>query len=159
MERYATIVLLVVSVAALSYLKTEQLDFYAANAEASEAAAVEAAAVEAAERIEAAKIKFTIPHDRDANTTDIVVALDGSDSFDLEGDSLFYAWSQTSGSDVYLQYEDDSNGNTATFVANPGEYTFKLTVSDAYGSSSSNETTIAVEAEPNSPPEAVVKVY
>ncbi|HHZ81861.1 MAG TPA: hypothetical protein EYN28_00305 [Flavobacteriales bacterium] len=159
MERYATIVLLVASVAALGYLKMEQLELYAANDEASEAAAVEAAAVEEAEQIEAAKIRFTIPHDRDANTTDILVSLDGSDSYDVEGDSISYSWTQISGSDVYLEYEEGSDGNTATFIADPGEYTFKLTVSDAYGSASSDETTVAVAEEPNSPPEVVVKVY
>lgn len=159
MERIATIVLLVASVAAVGYLKMEQLDLRAANAEIAAAAAVEAAEAEAAELVEAAKIRFTIPHDRDVNTTDITVALDGSESFDVEGDSLSYSWTQISGNDVYLQYADDADGNTTNFRASPGEYTFKLTVSDAYGSSSSGETTVSVAEEPNSPPEVIVKVY
>jgi len=159
MERIATILLLAACGAALGYLKTEQLELYAANAEATELAAAENAAAEAAELIEAAKIRFTIPHDRDAYTTDITVALDGSDSYDAEGDSLSYTWTQTSGNDVYLQYADDADGNTTTFRASPGEYTFTLTVVDAYGSSSSGETTVSVADEPNSPPEVVVKVY
>ena len=121
--------------------------------------AVEAAEADAAELVEAAKIRFTIPHDRDVNTTDITVALDGSESFDVEGDSLSYSWTQISGNDVYLQYADDADGNTTNFRASPGEYTFKLTVSDAYGSSSSGETTVSVAEEPNSPPEVIVKVY
>ena len=159
MERIATIVLLVASVAAVGYLKMEQLDLYAANAEAAEIAAAEDAAAEAVELIEAAKIRFTIPHDKDVNTTDITVALDGSDSYDVEGDSLSYTWTQTSGNNVYLQYTDDADGNTTNFSASPGEYTFKLTVSDSYGSSSSGEATVSVAEEPNSPPEVVVKVY
>lgn len=159
MERIATIILLVASVAAVGYLKMEQLDLYASNAEIAAAAAVESAAADAAELVEAAKIRFTIPHDRDVNTTDITVALDGSESFDAEGDSLSYSWTQTSGNDVYLQYADDADGNTTNFRASPGEYTFKLTVSDAYGSSSTGETTVSVAEEPNSPPEIVVKVY
>ena len=159
MERIATIVLLVASVAALGYLKMEQLDLRATNAEIAAALAVEAAEADAAELVEAAKIRFTIPHDRDVNTTDITVALDGSESFDVEGDSLSYSWTQISGNDVYLQYADDADGNTTNFRASPGEYTFKLTVSDAYGSSSSGETTVSVAEEPNSPPEVVVKVY
>ncbi|MDG2311975.1 MAG: hypothetical protein P8L64_06270 [Flavobacteriales bacterium] len=159
MERIATIVLLVASVAALGYLKMEQLDLRAANAEIAAALAVEAAEADAAELVEAAKIRFTIPHDRDVNTTDITVALDGSESFDVEGDSLSYSWTQISGNDVYLQYADDADGNTTNFRASPGEYTFKLTVSDAYGSSSSGETTVSVAEEPNSPPEVIVKVY
>ena len=96
MERIATIVLLVASVAALGYLKMEQLDLYATIPEIAAAAAVESAAADAAELVEAAKIRFTIPHDRDVNTTDITVALDGSESFDAEGDSLSYSWTQTS---------------------------------------------------------------
>jgi len=159
MERIATIVLLVASVAAVGYLKMEQLDLYASNAEIAAAEAVESAAADAAELVEAAKIRFTIPHDRDVNTTVITVALDGSESFDAEGDSLSYSWTQTSGNDVYLQYADDADGNTTNFRASPGEYTFKLTVSDAYGSSSTGETTVSVAEEPNAPPEVVVKVY
>ena len=156
MERIATIVLLVASVAALGYLKMEQLDLYAENAAA---AAVESAAADAAELVEAAKIRFTIPHDRDVNTTDITVALDGSESFDAEGDSISYSWTQTSGNDVYLRYAEDADGNTTNFRASPGEYTFKLTVSDAYGSSTTGETTVSVAEEPNLPPEVIVKVY
>ena len=159
MERIATIVLLVASVAALGYLKMEQLDLYASNAEIAATAAVESAAADAAELVEAAKIRFTIPHDRDVNTTDITVALDGSESFDAEGDSLSYSWTQTSGDDVYLRYAEDADGNTTNFRASPGEYTFKLTVSDAYGSSTTGETTVSVAEEPNLPPEVVVKVY
>ena len=159
MERIATIVLLVASVAAVGYLKMEQLDLYATNAENAAAAAVESAAADAAELVEAAKIRFTIPHDRDVNTTDITVALDGSESFDAEGDSISYSWTQTSGNDVYLRYAEDADGNTTNFRASPGEYTFKLTVSDAYGSSTTGETTVSVAEEPNLPPEVVVKVY
>ena len=159
MERIATIVLLVASVAALGYLKMEQLDLYASNAKIAADAADAAAAADAAELVEAAKIRFTIPHDRDVNTTDITVALDGSESFDAEGDSISYSWTQTSGNDVYLRYAEDADGNTTNFRASPGEYTFKLTVSDAYGSSTTGETTVSVAEEPNLPPEVVVKVY
>ena len=159
MERIATIVLLVASVAALGYLKMEQLDLRATNAEIAAAEVVESAAADAAKLVEAAKIRFTIPHDRDVNTTDITVALDGSESFDAEGDSISYSWTQTSGNDVYLRYAEDADGNTTNFRASPGEYTFKLTVSDAYGSSTTGETTVSVAEEPNLPPEVVVKVY
>jgi hypothetical protein len=159
MERIATIVLLVASVAAVGYLKMEQLELYKYNAEIAAALVVETAAADSVALVEAAKIRFTIPHDRDVNTTDITVALDGSESFDVEGDSLYYSWTQTSGNDVDLQYADDADGNTTNFRASPGEYTFKLTVSDVYGSSSTGETTVSVAEEPNSPPEIVVKVY
>ena len=156
MERYATIALLIASVAALGYLKMEQLELRAVNSAAAEVHAEENAAKEAAEKIESAKIRFTIPHDMDAYTADITVSLDGSGSFDAEGDSLSFYWDQTSGDQVYL---DTADSKTATFRATPGEYTFMLTVSDSYGSFASGSTTIAVAEEPNSPPEVVVEVY
>ena len=163
MERIATIILLVATVATVGYFKMEQLDLEAFNAKTAAAEAVKTAAADsaaaAAMLVEAAKIRFTIPHDRDVNTTDITVALDGSESFDAEGDSLSYEWTQTSGNNVNLQYAEDADGNTTNFRASPGEYTFKLTVSDSYGSSSSGETTVSVAEEPNSPPETVVKIY
>ena len=162
MERIATIILLVATVAAVGYLKMEQLDLDATNAENAAAEAVETAAADAAaaaaELVEAAKIRFTIPHDRDVNTTDITVALDGSESFDAEGDSLSYSWTQTSGNDIGL-FEGVPGDSYQIFYASPGEYTFKLTVSDAYGSSTTGETTVSVAEEPNLPPEVVVKVY
>ena len=159
MERIASILLLAAYIALIGYTEVKQCELRASNAEAAEIAAADAAAAEATQLNEAAKIRFTIPHDKDVNTTDITVALDGSDSYDAEGDSLSYTWTQTSGNNVYLQYADDADGNTTKFSASPGEYTFKLTVSDSYGSSSSGETTVSVAEEPNSPPEVVVKVY
>ena len=163
MERIATIILLVATVATVGYFKMEQLDLEAFNAKTAAAEAVKTAAADsaaaAAELVEAAKIRFTIPHDRDVNTTDITVALDGSESFDAEGDSLSYSWTQTSGDDVYLRYAEDADGNTTNFRASPGEYTFKLTVSDAYGSTTTGETTVSVAEEPNLAPEVIVKVY
>ena len=144
MERIASIILLAICVVGTGYFYMENMDRLVAE---------EAAA---AEEVEAAKVRFTIPHDKDAFTTDITVSLDGSDSFDSEGDSLSFYWDQTSGDIVYLESVDN---NTTSFTANPGEYTFKLTVSDSYGSSTSSNTSISVAQEPNSPPEVVVKVY
>ena len=160
MERIASIMLLAICLVGTGYLYMENVDRIAADEAAAvavaEEAATAAAAAAAAAEVEAAKIKFTIPHDKDAFTTDITVSLDGSGSFDSEGDSLSFYWDQTSGDLVYLESADN---NTTTFRANPGEYTFKLTVSDSYGSSSSENTTVSVAQEPNSPPEVVVKVY
>jgi len=156
MERIASILLLAICVVGTGYLYMENMDRLAAEEVAATVVAEEAASAAAAAEVEAAKIRFTIPHDKDPFTTDITVMLDGSGSFDSEGDSLSFSWDQTSGDLVYLESEDN---NTTTFIATPGEYTFKLTVSDSYGSSTSDNTTISVAHEPNSPPEVVVKVY
>jgi PKD repeat protein len=156
MERIASIMLLAICVVGTGYLYMEHVDRLAADEAAAAVVAEEAATAAAAAEVEAAKVRFTIPHDKDPSTTDITVSLDGSGSFDTEGDSLSFYWDQTSGDLVYLESADN---NTTTFIATPGEYTFKLTVSDSYGSSTSDNTTISVAQEPNSPPEVVVKVY
>ena len=156
MERIASIMLLAICVVGTGYFYMENMNRLAAEEAAAVVVAEEAASAAAADEVEAAKVRFTIPHDKDAFTTDITVSLDGSDSFDSEGDSLSFYWDQTSGDIVYLESVDN---NTTSFTANPGEYTFKLTVSDSYGSSTSSNTSISVAQEPNSPPEVVVKVY
>ena len=51
----------------------------------------------AAEAVEAKKAKFVIPHDSNANITAIVLALDGSESSDSDGDDISYSWSLVSG--------------------------------------------------------------
>lgn len=158
MERIASIILLAVCIAGTGYFYMENVDRL--NAEAAEAAELAEAAVAqaVADSIEATKAHFTIPHDRDASTTAIVVALDGSGSTDPEGDSLAYTWTQLNGSTVELLSEEGSE-NITSFNASPGEYTFKLTVTDAYGTSTSEEKTVAVAAEPNNAPEVVLEVY
>lgn len=156
MERIVSILLLALCVAGTGYYYLENIDRLAAEEAAAAVVAEEASAAAAAAKAEAAKAHFTIPHDKDAFTTDIAISLDGSASFDVEGDSLSFYWDQISGDQVYL---DNAENNTTTFRASPGEYTFKLTVSDSYDSSSSVSATVAVAEEPNSPPEVIVTVY
>lgn len=158
MERIASIVLLAVCLAGTGYFYSENVERIKAENVTAEEAAAEAAAQAVVDSIEATKAHFTIPHDRDASTTAIVVALDGSGSTDPEGDSLTYVWTQLNGSTVEL-LSDEESGNVTSFNAEPGEYTFQLTVTDAYGSSSSEEKTVAVAAEPNQAPEVVLDIY
>lgn len=160
MEQNITIVALVLSFAGIGYLKMEQLERMALAAEAAAAQAVQDSIqrAEAAElaAIEAATTRFTIPHDHDVETNDIDLVLDGSGSMDAEADSLTFLWEQVGGFPVDL----DTNGVWITsMTASPGEYTFKLTVTDSYGQSSSEEAIVAIGPEPNAPPDPRVRVY
>ena len=155
MERIATILLLAAAAAGLGYGYMDAVERQKAQDAADAVAAQELADSLAAAAVEAAKAKFVIPHDSDANTTAIVVALDGSESSDADGDDISYSWSLVSGD---AELTSDST-NVTTFTAEPGEYTIQLTVTDVYGSSSSEEKTVAVSTEPNTAPDAVLDVY
>ena len=152
MERIASIVLLGLVLAGTGYLYIENVDRMDAATIA--AAELEAVAAEQAvtDSIYDSKTHFKIPHDKDETTTDITVTMDGSGSFDANGDSLSYTWSLLSG-DAALS-SDSTDGTT--FTAAAGEYTLKLTVTDNYGASSSDEQTVTVEAEPNDAPEVQI---
>ena len=155
MERIATILLLVASAAGLGYGYMDAVERQNVQDAADAVAAQELADSLAAAAVEAAKAKFVIPHDSDANTTAIVVALDGSGSSDADGDDISYSWSLVSGD---TELTSDSS-NVTRFTAEPGEYTIQLTVTDVYGSFSSEEKTVAVSTEPNTAPDAVLDVY
>ena len=155
MERIATILLLAASAAGLGYGYLDAVERQKAQDATDAVAAQELADSLAAAAVEAAKAKFVIPHDSDANTTAIVVALDGSGSSDADGDDISYSWSLISGD---TELTSDST-NVTRFTADPGEYTIQLTVTDVYGSSSSEEKTVAVSTEPNTAPDAVLDVY
>ena len=156
MEQSITIVALALSIAGISYLKVEQLDKMAMAQEAAAAQAVQdsIAATEAA--IEAAKVRFVVIHDSEPGTNEVDLVLDGSASRDTESDSLAFYWEQLEGSSIELANTD--SGST-TFTARPGEYTFRLTVTDTYGASSSEQTTVAIMPEPNSPPTPEIQVF
>lgn len=155
MERIATILLLAASAAGLGYGYIDAVERQIAQDASDAVAAQELADSLVAAAVEAAKAKFVIPHDSDANTTAIVVALDGSGSSDADGDDISYSWSLVSGD---AELTSDST-NVTRFNAEPGEYTIQLTVTDVYGSSSSEEKTVAVSTEPNTAPAAVLDVY
>ena len=152
MERIASIVLLGLVLAGTGYLYMENVDRMDAATIAAAELEAEAAEQAVTDSIYDSKTHFKIPHDKDETTTDITVTMDGSGSFDANGDSLSYTWSLLSGDAVL---SSDSTDGT-TFTAAEGEYTLKLTVTDNYGASSSDERTVTVEAEPNDAPEVQI---
>jgi type II secretory pathway pseudopilin PulG len=152
MERIASIVLLGIVLAGTGYLYMENVDRMDAATIAAAELEAEAAEQAVTDSIYDSKTHFKIPHDKDETTTDITVTMDGSGSFDANGDSLSYTWSLLSGDAVL---SSDSTDGT-TFTAASGEYTLKLTVTDNYGASTSDEKTVTVEAEPNDAPEVQI---
>ena len=155
MERILTIACLVLSAAGLAYLKTNQLERMEADrlaaAEADSIAAAQAAMAEA----EAAKFHFMIPHDSDAASNSLRIIMTGEQSSDPDDDGIKFNWEQVSGD--YLMLDSDTNSATS-FSAVNGEYAFRLTVTDSYGSSASDEATVKIHAESNAPPQAVINV-
>ena len=119
-------------------------------------AAVMAAEAEAEAADEASRVQFEVPHDKDAETSDIDIVLDGMASYDADMDSITFSWAQTEGPEVALSEEVPGR---STFKASPGKYTFELTVTDIYGESSSQEARVSVQSEPNVAPSVEVSVY
>ena len=69
------------------------------------------------------------------------VTLDGSASYDPDGDAMTYAWSQIGGAGVTLCHPTAAK---TTFTAVAGQtYVFRLTVTDAGGMSSSATTRVS----------------
>jgi len=76
------------------------------------------------------------------------VTLDGSASTDANGDTLSYAWKETSGTAVTLSSATVAKPTFTPSAA--GSYVFQLTVTDPSGASSSDSVTVTVSASTNS---------
>lgn len=71
-----------------------------------------------------------------------IAQLDGSGSYDPDGDPLTYAWTQTAGSPMVLS--DDTSVTPTFFASQVGVFTFRLVVSDFDTSSAPDTVTIEV---------------
>ena len=80
------------------------------------------------------------------------VELDGSDSEDIDGDSLTYQWRQTGGETITL--ENTGTATTAFTPVTTGDYTFELTVSDGTFENVDTVTITVVDAGINQSPMA-----
>lgn len=75
------------------------------------------------------------------------VTLDGSASYDPDGDKISFEWTQVSGPSVGLS---GKNTATATFTASEGQiYSFRLKVTDDQGLMSLARTTVTVKSSPS----------
>ena len=80
------------------------------------------------------------------------VTLDGTASTDVDGDSLTYAWSLSSGPEGSSAQLTQTNAIRPSFTADrPGTYVAQLIVSDAWSASAPDTVTVTTE---NSPPVA-----
>ena len=86
-------------------------------------------------------IEVTVAHDGDPSDQGIEVEICGSGS-DPEGDSFGYSWSSGEDTDCMTQ------------LLTAGSHSFSLTVTDAYGASSSDDMSVTISAEPNDGPSA-----
>ena len=75
---------------------------------------------------------------------DAAVTLNGSASWDPDGNTMTYAWTQIAGTAVQLTGANTASP-TFTAPAQSGELTFKLVVSDGYASSLSDEVNVIVQ--------------
>ena len=90
-------------------------------------------------------------------TTTTEITLDGSNSSDLDEDTLTYEWSQPSSQSIDLSA---TNATTTSFTAaNPGTYTFTLTVDDGSLADSAEVTLEIIQADStNRAPTAIISV-
>lgn len=106
--------------------------------------------------IAARSLDVTVMHDNDPQTSTLLVSLDASSSYDNENDSMEYYWEQFSGNNV-AEIRDTREQAVLSFEAEAGNYGFKLTVTDNYGSSCTDTHWVNVAPEPNTCPVVIIK--
>ena len=88
--------------------------------------------------------------DRVATAGDVVV-LDGSASHDGDGEELGFAWALIGGPQ-WVAIDDAAFAQAAVVLRVSGEYTFRLTVTDAAGTSHSDDVRVFVVEAPSTDP-------
>ena len=84
------------------------------------------------------------------------VRLNGSGSFDADGDALSYAWSQVDGPETVL-LEGAATVQAQFEASEPGIYEFQLVVHDGEVASGPNSVTVTVESSGNQAPIAEIQ--
>ncbi len=120
-------------------------------AELAEKIRAEARALLIAERT----ITVEVSHDSNPATNIYSVILSAANSFDAEGDSIYFAWDQSNGATVNLG--ETGNNSVAKFDAEAGEYEFVLSISDSYGATCVDTVIVSVQPEPNSCPNPIIQ--
>ena len=120
-------------------------------AELAEKIRAEARALLIAERT----ITVEVSHDSNPATNTYSVILSAANSFDAEGDSIYFACDQSNGATVNLG--ETGNNSVAKFDAEAGEYEFVLSVSDSYGATCVDTVIVSVQPEPNSCPNPIIQ--
>ena len=106
--------------------------------------------------IAARSLDVTIRHDNDPQTYTRSIVLFASSSYDPERDTMEYYWEQFSGNNV-AEIKDSREESVLNFVAEAGNYGFKLTVTDNYGESCADTHWVNVAPEPNTCPVVIIK--
>ena len=108
-------------------------------------------------RAPTASISVSPDPDSTTLTTATEITLNGSDSSDPDGDTLDYTWSQASNQSIDLS--STSAASTSFTAANPGTYTFTLTVDDGSLTDSAEITLEIIQADStNRAPTASISV-
>ncbi|MBC8213810.1 MAG: hypothetical protein H8E71_04140 [Candidatus Marinimicrobia bacterium] len=99
--------------------------------------------------------EYTIYHDGDKSTSDITIILDGSSSFDGDGDGLEYRWSGPDG--LVIEQDLDGDGVVQVELSNSygnesKYYEFILEVTDDYGDHTQDTLIVTLHPEENTPP-------
>ena len=111
--------------------------------------------VEFGSRLDEKKFIGTIIHDGKPETNKFDLKLDAGGSNDEESDKIEYVWTQISGNKLDMS---NNKSQVVYLQAEAGEYSFKLDVTDSYGTTSSYTQAVAIDTEPNSPPEAIFSI-